>query len=270
MNDKTSPVAADDAWTPWRRSTPARIGLGRVGDAAPTAELLRFGWAHASARDAIHARPDLDALEDALAAQGWNPQRVKSRAPDRTTYLRRPDLGRVLDEDDATRLRPVPGGCDVCIVVGDGLSALAIERHAAPLLAALGPLLPPGLRFGPLAIASQARVALADDIGERLGARLSVMLIGERPGLSSPDSLGIYLTFDPRRGRTDAQRNCISNVRAEGLAPTAAAARLAWLMRESLARGFSGVALKDESDNAALAPAPAAPLPDDSNKEPSS
>ncbi|MBS0451470.1 MAG: ethanolamine ammonia-lyase subunit EutC [Proteobacteria bacterium] len=265
MNDKTTPAV--DAWLPWRRSTPARIGLGRVGDAAPTAELLRFGWAHASARDAIHARPDLDALEHSLKSQGWMPLRVKSRAPDRTTYLRRPDLGRLLDEVDTRNLQPVAGGCDICIVVGDGLSALAIERHAAPLLAALSPLLPAGLRLAPLVIASQARVALADDIGERLGARLSVMLIGERPGLSSPDSLGIYLTFDPRRGRTDAQRNCISNVRTEGLAPAAAAARLAWLMRESLARGFSGVALKDESDDAALAPAPATPLPDDVHKE---
>lgn len=267
MNDKPASPALD-AWEPWRRTTPARIGLGRVGDAAPTAELLRFGWAHASARDAIHARPDLDVLESALKAQGWQPFRVKSRAPDRATYLRRPDLGRLLDEEDAKQLQAVPGGCDVCIVVGDGLSALAIERHAPPLLAALKPLLPHALRLGPLALASQARVALADDIGERLGARLSVMLIGERPGLSSPDSLGIYLTFEPRRGRTDAQRNCISNVRAEGLAPAAAAARLAWLIRESLARGFSGVALKDQSDDHAALPAtPAAPLPDDSNKE---
>ena len=265
MNDETRPVV--DAWTPWRRSTPARIGLGRVGDAAPTAELLRFGWAHASARDAIHAQPDLDALEDSLKLQGWDTLRVKSRATDRTTYLRRPDLGRLLDEEDAKRLQPVPGGCDACMVVGDGLSALAIERHAAPLLAALRPLLPPGLRLGPLAIASQARVALADDIGERLGARLSVMLIGERPGLSSPDSLGIYLTFDPRRGRTDAQRNCISNVRAEGLVPAAAGARLAWLMRESLARGLSGVALKDASDTETLAAGPAAPPPEDTHKE---
>lgn len=255
-----------DAWASWRQTTPARIGLGRVGDAAPTAELLRFGWAHASARDAIHAQPDLDSLEDSLKSQGWNPLRVKSRAPDRATYLRRPDLGRLLDDADAATLHTVPGGCDVCIVIGDGLSALAIERHAAPLLAALRPLLLPEWRFGPLAIASQARVALADDIGERLGARLSVMLIGERPGLSSPDSLGIYLTFDPRRGRTDAQRNCISNVRAEGLTPAAAAARLAWLMRESLTRGVSGVTLKDGSDDAALAAEPAAPLTH-SNKE---
>ena len=246
MNDSLDP------WQPWRAATPARIGLGRVGDAVPTAELLRFGWAHASARDAVHAQPDLAALAQQLAALGWITLQVKSRAGDRATYLRRPDLGRQLDEEDARRLQAAPGGCDVCIVIGDGLSAQAIERHAAPLLAALKPLLPADWRLAPLAIASQARVALADEIGERLGARLSVMLIGERPGLSSPDSLGIYLTFDPKRGRSDAQRNCISNVRTEGLPPHAAAARLAWLMRESLRRALSGVALKDESEHATI------------------
>jgi len=256
-------TAPADAWSSWRRSTPARIGLGRVGDAAPTAELLRFGWAHASARDAIHAQPDLDALEGSLEAQGWHTLRVKSRAADRTTYLRRPDLGRLLDEDDAKQLQADAGGCDVCIVVGDGLSALAIERHAAPLLAALKPLVPADWRFGPVVLASQSRVALADDIGERVGARLSVMLIGERPGLSSPDSLGIYLTFDPRRGRVDAERNCISNVRSEGLPPHAAAPRLAWLMRESLRRSCSGVQLKDESESATLEAQAPAGLPSD-------
>lgn len=248
MNDSLDP------WQPWRVATPARIGLGRVGDAVPTAELLRFGWAHASARDAVHAQPDLAALAQQLAAQGWTTLQVKSRAGDRATYLRRPDLGRQVDEEDARELSQAMsgGGCDVCIVLGDGLSAQAIERHAAPLLAALKPLLPADWRLAPLVMASQARVALADEIGERLGARLSVILIGERPGLSSPDSLGIYLTFDPRRGRSDAERNCISNVRAGGLPPQAAAARLAWLMRESLRRTLSGVALKDESGHATI------------------
>lgn len=246
MNDSLDP------WQPWRAATPARIGLGRVGEAVPTAELLRFGWAHASARDAVHARPDLAALAQQLAAQGWATLQVKSRAGDRATYLRRPDLGRLLDEDDARRLQGASGGCDACLVIGDGLSAQAIERHAAPLLAALRPLLPADWRLAPLVIASQARVALADEIGERLGARLSVILIGERPGLSSPDSLGLYLTFDPKRGRSDGERNCISNVRTAGLPPQAAAARLAWLMRESLRRGLSGVALKDESEHATI------------------
>jgi ethanolamine ammonia-lyase small subunit len=246
----------NDAWAAWRAATPARIALGRSGDAVPTGELLRFGWAHARARDAIQAQPDLDALEAELRAQGWDTLRVHSRAGDRTHYLRRPDLGRLLAEDDSARLTAPPGGCDVCIVVGDGLSALAIERHAAPLLAAFRQHLPADTRYGPLAIATQARVALADDIGERLGARLSVMLIGERPGLSSPDSLGIYLTFGPKRGRRDAERNCISNVRTEGLPPVAAAARLAWLVREALRRGESGVALKDDSERDILEAAP--------------
>jgi ethanolamine ammonia-lyase small subunit len=257
-SDKNTP---SDAWQAWRAATPARIGLGRVGDAVPTAELLRFGWAHAGARDAIHAQPDLDALGDQLQTLGWPTLRVQSRAGDRATYLRRPDLGRLLDEEDARRLPAMPGGCDVCIVVGDGLSALAIERHAVPLLEALKPLLPADWRFAPLALATQARVALADELGERFGARLAVMLIGERPGLSSPDSLGIYLTHSPQRGRTDAQRNCISNVRGEGLAPQAAAARLAWLMREALRRGLTGIELKDESEHATLQNEAQAPTP---------
>jgi ethanolamine ammonia-lyase small subunit len=257
-SEKSNPP---DAWQAWRAATPARIALGRAGDAVPTAELLLFGWAHASARDAIHAQPDLDALGNELQALGWTTLRVQSRAGGRDTYLRRPDLGRLLDEDDARRLPAMPGGCDVCIVVGDGLSALAIERHAVPLLKALKPLLPVDWRFAPLALATQARVALADELGERFGARLAVMLIGERPGLSAPDSLGIYLTHSPRRGRTDAQRNCISNVRAEGLAPQAAAARLAWLMREALSRGMTGIELKDESEQATLEHEARAPMP---------
>ncbi|WP_218509243.1 ethanolamine ammonia-lyase subunit EutC [Variovorax sp. dw_308] len=244
-------------WTSWRAATPARLALGRAGNGMPTDETLRFGWAHAMARDAIHAPLDADALERELDAGGWTTTRARSRAGDRTTYLRRPDLGRRLDADDADRLRAALGerpseGCDVCLVIGDGLSSLAVARHAAPLLAALRPHLPPALRLSPVVIATQARVALADDIGELFGARLSVMLIGERPGLSSPDSLGIYLTHAPRHGRHDAERNCISNVRPEGLAYDTAAFKLSWLMREALHRGLSGIALKDESDHAVL------------------
>jgi ethanolamine ammonia-lyase small subunit len=240
-------------WTPWRSTTPARLALGRAGAGMPTDETLRFGWAHAMARDAIHAALDVDALEATLRAQHWEVARARSRAADRTTYLRRPDLGRQLDTEDADRLRGLGHyGCDVCIVIGDGLSSLAVARHAAPLLAALRSHLPPETRFAPVLIATQARVALADEAGELFGAMLSVMLIGERPGLSSPDSLGIYLTHAPQRGRHDAQRNCISNVRPEGLSCDAAAFKLAWLMRESLRRGLTGVGLKDESDLAVL------------------
>ncbi|MDR6887176.1 MULTISPECIES: ethanolamine ammonia-lyase subunit EutC [Variovorax] len=240
-------------WAQWRSATPARLALGRAGAGMPTDETLRFGWAHAMARDAIHAALDVDALEATLHQQSWQTLRARSRAEDRTTYLRRPDLGRQLDPADAERVRAAAKpGCDICLVIGDGLSSLAVARHAAPLLAALRSHLPAETRFSPVVIATQARVALADEVGELFGAALSVMLIGERPGLSSPDSLGIYLTHSPKRGRHDAERNCISNVRPEGLPCEAAAFKLAWLMRESLRRGLTGVGLKDESDLAVL------------------
>lgn len=249
MSDPVTP----NPWTQWRAATPARLALGRAGAGMPTEEVLRFGWAHAMARDAIHAALDVDALDATLRAQHWETARARSCAADRTTYLRRPDLGRQLDTEDADRLRGIGRyGCDVCIVIGDGLSSLAVARHAAPLLAALRAHLPAETCFAPVVIATQARVALADEVGELFGAMLSVMLIGERPGLSSPDSLGVYLTHSPRRGRNDAQRNCISNVRPEGLACEAAAFKLAWLMRQSLRQGLTGVGLKDESDLAVL------------------
>ena len=255
-DDEAPALAAvtPNPWQEWRAATPARLALGRAGAGMPTDETLRFGWAHAMARDAIHAVLDVDQLGQALRSGGWDVARVHSRAADRATYLRRPDLGRQLDPDDAAQLRSVadgmPGGhgCDVCIVIGDGLSSLAVALNAVPLLAALRPHLPAATRFAPVVMASQARVALADEVAEIFGARLSVMLIGERPGLSSPDSLGIYLTHTPRRGRHDAERNCISNVRPAGLAHDTAAFKLAWLMREALRRGATGIALKDESD----------------------
>lgn len=258
MRDPVTP----SPWADWRSATPARLALGRAGAGMPTDEVLRFGWAHAMARDAIHAALDVPALEAALRAQGWEVARVRSRAPDRTSYLRRPDLGRQLDADDAPALRAAASApSDICIVIGDGLSSLAVARHAAPLLAALKPHLQPELRLAPIVIATQARVALADEVGELFDARLSVMLIGERPGLSSPDSLGIYVTHTPRRGRHDAERNCISNVRPEGLSFEAAAFKLAWLMREALKRGLTGVELKDESDLAVLSATDSTALP---------
>ncbi|BEP61169.1 ethanolamine ammonia-lyase subunit EutC [Variovorax sp. V213] len=259
MSSGNDPVTPNP-WAQWRSATPARLALGRAGAGMPTDETLRFGWAHAMARDAIHAALDVDALEATLLEQHWQVARARSRAEDRTTYLRRPDLGRQLDPADAERLRAAASrDCDVCVVIGDGLSSLAVARHAAPLLAALRSQLPAGTRFAPVVIATQARVALADEVGELFGAALSVMLIGERPGLSSPDSLGIYLTHSPRRGRHDAERNCISNVRPEGLPCEAAAFKLAWLMREALQRGLTGVGLKDESDLAVLEPGRSAP-----------
>ncbi len=252
-----------DLWQDWRAATPARLALGRAGQGMPTEETLRVGWAHAMARDAIHAALDTGALGQALQAEGWDSRTVRSCAADRATYLRRPDLGRQLDPDDARQLRAAAAGCDLCLVIGDGLSSLAVARHAVPLLAALRPQLPAGLRLAPVVIATQARVALADEIGEAFGAQLSAILIGERPGLSSPDSLGVYLTHGPRRGRHDAQRNCISNVRPQGLSYAAAAFKLGWLVRESLRRGLTGVDLKDESDLAVLdnGVPPAPPMP---------
>lgn len=220
----------------------------------PTDEILRFGWAHAMARDAIHAALDTDALERSFREKGWDVLQVRSRAADRTTYLRRPDLGRVLDPGDIAKIRNWSvAQSDICIVVGDGLSSLAVERHAVPLLEALKMHLSDELNGAGVVIATQSRVALADDIADMLGAKLSIILIGERPGLSSPDSLGVYMTHGPFRGRNDAERNCISNIRPEGLSYAAAAFKLAWLAREALRRGLTGVDLKDESDLALLA-----------------
>ena len=241
-------------WAEWRNITPARLALGRAGAGMPTDEVLKFGWAHAAARDAIHAAFDIEKLDAELKAQGWATANVHSRAADRTIYLRRPDLGRVIAPDNIAKLRAAPFvHNDICIVIGDGLSSLAVERHAAQLLAALKPQLMSELKNAPVVIATQARVALADEIAELLQVKLSIMLIGERPGLSSPDSLGIYITHAPFRNRNNAGRNCISNVRPEGLGYEAAAFKLAWLVRAALGRGLTGVDLKDDSDLALIA-----------------
>lgn len=250
----TKESVTESPWQDWRTVTPARLALGRAGAGMPTDEILRFGWAHALARDAIHAALDVPALESELRQHDWDVVQLRSRAADRTAYLRRPDLGRVLSPESDTLLQSLAlPPSDICVVIGDGLSSLAVARHAVPLLAALRSQLPE-LRFAPIAIAAQARVALADDIAALSGAKLSIILIGERPGLSSPDSLGIYLTHGPFRGLSDADRNCISNVRPEGLNYELAAFKLAWLVREAFSRGLSGVDLKDESDLALLGP----------------
>jgi ethanolamine ammonia-lyase small subunit len=238
-----------------RRFTTARVALGRAGNALPTAAHLDFVEAHAMARDAVHAVLDVDALAAELAALGLPVTAVRSRAPDRHTYLVRPDLGRTLDAAAAARLtRSDPA---LALVIADGLSATAVQRHTAPFLAeALPRLARIGVAAGPAVIASQARVALGDAIGARLGAEAVAVLIGERPGLSAPDSLGLYLTWNPRPGRTDAERNCISNIRPAGQPYAAAADTLAWLVGEMRRRRLTGVALKDERPTGAL-PAPA-------------
>ena len=232
---KPKPVVPDP-WTHLRRLTPARIALGRAGPAIPTSEVLAFGLAHARARDAVHQALDVESLSAGLRAIGFDPAVVASAAPDRGTYLRRPDLGRRLRE--GTRL---DGTAEVVVAIEDGLSAVAVQRHAVPLLAALASGHSSLWKSASIVIALQGRVALGDEIGERLGAKLVAVLIGERPGLSSPDSLGIYLTWDPRVGRTDAERNCISNVRPGGLSYAAAAGQLDRLAAAALAGGRTGV-----------------------------
>jgi ethanolamine ammonia-lyase small subunit len=236
--------ALDDPWQALRSHTAARIGLGRVGASMPTAELLRFGLAHAAARDAVHGALDAAALADALQAEGFEALEVSSMAPDRQAYLLRPDLGRSLHPESRALLQQAPRA-DIALVIADGLSAQAATRHALRVAMLLREAL--GGWPAPVIVAQQGRVALGDDIGAALGARLAIVMLGERPGLSSPDSMGIYLTWSPRPGRMDSERNCISNVRPEGLPYEAAAHKLHYLVRQSLLRQLSGVALKDDS-----------------------
>ena len=241
---------------PWTRLcsfTNARLALGRAGDSLPTSEVLEFSLAHAQARDAIHNSLNIEAIDHDLAACRFPSITVRSAAHDRAEYLRRPDLGRRLNEQSRfvitnQRQRDAPA---VVFIIADGLSAIAPARHAAPVLCAIISKLQ-GWQIAPIVIASQARVALGDEIGELLNAEMTVIFIGERPGLSSPDSLGIYLTYKPRVGCTDADRNCISNVRPKGLSYEAAAHKLHHLMIAAHRIGQSGIALKDESDSPRL------------------
>ena len=239
-----------DPWKHLGARTPARIALGRAGASLPTREVLAFALAHAQARDAVHAHLDRAALALRLHALGLDTIEVESEARDRATYLRRPDLGRQLDDASRARIKAAMPGetCDLVLMIGDGLSATAVAAHAPALVEAVLPhvnLLE--LKLGPTVIADGARVALGDEVGSLLDARLVAVLIGERPGLSAADSLSVYLTYMPRAGRTDAERNCISNIRPGGLAPDAAAANLAWLIKAALALQLTGVALKDRS-----------------------
>lgn len=255
----TTRAVRPDAWAALRVHTPARIALGRSGVSLPTAELLRFGAAHAQARDAVHLPLDVEALGSTLEAAGFATLRTESAAPDRATYLLRPDLGRRLTPAARAALgAAAPQTCDLLVVLADGLSSLATTRHGPVLAEALRATAPAGWTLGPIVIATQARVALGDDIGAALNARLVIVLIGERPGLSSPDSLGAYLTWAPRVGRTDAQRNCVSNIRPDGLGVADAARKLWWLCEAARRLGQTGIALKDASD---AAPAITPPKP---------
>ena len=225
-----------------RAMTSARVALGRSGAGLPTAPLLAFQRDHALARDAVHA--PFEPWRVAAALEPWPVITVASQAGDRAAYLRRPDLGRRLEAESADRL--APGEWDLALVIGDGLSAPAVHAHAAPVASRLIERLP-DWRVAPIVLARLARVALGDEIGERLGARMVVVLIGERPGLSAADSLGAYLTWAPAVGRRDSERNCVSNIRPpHGLGYEAAADTLAWLIRAAGRLGLTGVNLKDE------------------------
>ncbi len=256
-----APAPPSRAIVALRELTPARVALGRAGASLPTRALLDFTLDHARARDAVHAAFDPAALIAGLEELGLATIEVSSRAADRAEYLRRPDLGRRLDESSARRLaRSGSRPSQLAIVIGDGLSPAAVHGHALELVRRLLPqLAAAAIEAGPVIIARGARVALGDEIGCALGARMVVMLVGERPGLSSPDSLGAYLTFAPRVGTTDEKRNCVSNIHLSGLSCDEAAFKIAWLAREGLRREVTGVALKDESGEAARLPASSIP-----------
>jgi len=231
------------------RLTTARIALGRAGQALPTGPMLAFQLAHARAKDAVHAPLDIAALRAALPLTSVV---VFSAAADRQSYLRNPALGRQLAPDGPALPKSAP---DLAIIIADGLSAAAVNAHAALLVRALLPLLD-GWTFGPIAIAHQGRVALGDRVGEAMKARATLVLIGERPGLSAADSLGAYLTWAPRLGRRDHERNCVSNIRGDGgLPPQEAALKISWLLQEARRLGFTGVDLKDRQNAPTLAAA---------------
>ncbi|NMX73492.1 ethanolamine ammonia-lyase subunit EutC [Pseudomonas sp. WS 5532] len=252
---KEPPVQLDLPDNPWlelRRLTPARIALGRTGTSIPTNAQLDFQFAHAQARDAVHLPFDHAGLSSQMAERGRDSLLLHSAAVDRHMYLQRPDLGRRLSDESAQSLRDYadanPGGVDLAVVVADGLSALAVHKHTLPFLTRMEEQTQAeGWSLSPVILVEQGRVAVADEVGQLLGAKMVVILIGERPGLSSPDSLGLYFTYNPKVGLTDAYRNCISNVRLEGLSYGMAAHRLLYLMKEACRRQLSGVNLKDEA-----------------------
>jgi len=237
-------------------ATPARLQLGQTGPAIPTREHLRFQLDHAQARDAVHTPLDLNLLQQGLTARNLPHLTLRSNAPDRPTYLRRPDLGRTLHPNSVEALRQSVLSPTIALILADGLSAQALEKHALPLLDALLPLLSPNpCALISVTLATNARVALADEIGHLLQADITLLLIGERPGLSSPDSLGVYLTWNPSPGRTDAERNCISNIRGNaGLSYEEAALRILHYLTEANRLQTTGITLKDPPTTHLLKP----------------
>jgi ethanolamine ammonia-lyase small subunit len=247
------PTPSTNPLTTLRDYTPARVSLRRTGVSLATSEVLDFQLAHAEARDAVKAELDPNRFIHRLRTEIPTLQTapiltLSSAAPDRATYLRRPDLGRTLTSESASLLHTAP--CDIVIVIADGLSATAIEHHAIPLLSTLLPIFAEAsYTLGPICIVNQSRVAIADEIGALLKARLSLILIGERPGLSSPDSLGAYITWSPTPGRNDADRNCISNIRAAGLGYATAAAKIASYCSEARRLQLTGTVLKEPTQS---------------------
>ena len=251
-----NPSHIHQPWSALRQFTDARIALGRAGQSLPTNAHLQFQWAHAQARDAVHIPLDVASIAQPLQAMGIETLALHSAAPDRRSYLQRPDWGRKLDEASGATLQrwraqhADAAQPDVCIVVADGLSPLAIHSNALAFIQLLLERLQndtPTWKVAPVCVVQQGRVAIGDDIGEQLAAKLVIVLIGERPGLSSPDSMGLYMTWAPHVGCTDAQRNCISNVRSAGLALKDAAFKLHGLMRQAHTLQLTGVGLKDDA-----------------------
>jgi len=238
-----------DVWNSLRKYTPARIAIGRAGGSLPTEEVLDFAWAHAEARDAVKMELDVEKLVSLIERLGIECLRLESAAADRDTYVRRPDLGRRLSDrsrEIISQLNPPTAAPDVVLIVADGLSAVAAAEQSVKVLEKLLSMLSAArIAVGPICVIKNARVAIEDEIGEMLKATAAVILLGERPGLGTSDSLGAYLVYQPKVGKTDADRNCVSNIREAGLKPDAAAETIYYLLSEALRRKISGVMLKD-------------------------
>lgn len=242
-------IIKKDVWSSFKEHTDARIALGRTGNSIPTYELLKFGMSHALAKDAIYKELEIKNIQQILLENHFKSFIVNSKALNKKEYLMNPNLGRQLSENSLEFLKEknIDKG-NITIIFGDGLSAAAINMNACPLLFELNQALKnTTFKLNPIIIAQQARVALSDEIGEALQSQASIIFIGERPGLSSPDSLGIYLTWNPKKGKKESERNCISNVRLQGLSYKEAAFKTAWLLIEAQKINSSGVILKDES-----------------------
>lgn len=243
-------ILRQDPWTQLRAYTAARIALGRAGVSIPLKENLQFRLAHAYARDAVYASLKIATLKDAIAQKGWKQILLHSQCTNRNEYLQRPDKGRKLNETSQQKLASfAKEGYDIAIIAADGLSAIAIDEHLMPILQLLLPLLQKKFTVAPISIVEQGRVAIADEIGSILNAKLSIIFIGERPGLTSPNSMGAYITYKPTIGFTDERRNCISNIRPEGLPYSVAVDKIVYLVTQALHLQISGVELKEEYNN---------------------